>query len=149
MTTTILRAVQFAAQAHDGQRRKHSDGDFITHPIAVARSVAALADRSGGDDGAVIAALLHDTVEDTAVTLGQIEVAFGPDVAGLVEALTRRDGETYRAYIDRVIESGPRVRAVKRADAAHNLSTLPEGHSLRRRYESTIALIDEADGRVR
>ena len=83
-TERIWRARQFATVAHQTQTRKYSGRPYIEHPLAVARMVA----RFDHDEDMVIAALLHDTVEDTSVTIGEIECVFGPGVAVLVNDLT-------------------------------------------------------------
>lgn len=81
----FARACHVAAIAHAGQVRKGRDGPpYINHPLDVARLVA----EDGAGRDAVIAAVLHDTVEDTALTLAEIAADFGPEVAGLVQDLT-------------------------------------------------------------
>src|SRR5690606_20863961 len=79
----VLRAAAFATQRHRRQRRRDADGSpYITHPLALADL---LANRGGVADPVVLcAALLHDTVEDTATTLEEIELAFGARVAAVV-----------------------------------------------------------------
>ncbi len=83
----LLKAVEFAAEKHRNQRRKSGEGvPYINHPIGVARL---LADVGGVDEEDVlIAALLHDTVEDTDTTPEELEHAFGPNVRELVDAVT-------------------------------------------------------------
>ena len=84
--TLIERAAQFAKDAHESinQRRKYSDQPYIVHPAAVAEIVASVTD----DENMICAAWLHDVVEDTPVTLGEIKSAFGDDIANLVDGLT-------------------------------------------------------------
>lgn len=80
------QARRYATQVHaeSGQRRKYTDEPYIVHPTAVVELV-----RSVTDDPVMLAAAwLHDTVEDTATTLNDIENHFGPEVARLVEMLT-------------------------------------------------------------
>ena len=78
-------ALRFATQAHEGQVRKYSGEPYIVHPMNVARIVAEVTD----DVNMLCAAYLHDTVEDTDVTLDEIAISgFGGDVARLVEMLT-------------------------------------------------------------
>jgi GTP pyrophosphokinase len=76
----LRRAYAIANAAHQGQLRKSGE-PFITHPLAVARILAAL----GMDTTALVAALLHDTVEDTTYTLAALDQDFGPEVATVVE----------------------------------------------------------------
>lgn len=82
----IARALAFARSAHEGQWRKSGE-PYIVHPIGVARITAEL----GGDVPAVVAALLHDTVEDTGVSLTEIAKRFSPLVAEVVDGLTKLD----------------------------------------------------------
>ena len=80
----LLKAVRFATQAHEGQVRKFQDVPYIVHPTAVATYIEIL----GGTTTERITALLHDTVEDTDVTIEQIVEQFGFEVAQLVAELT-------------------------------------------------------------
>lgn len=85
--TRLLQAIDFAAYKHRQQRRKSSEGiPYINHPIAVARLLAEV----GGieDEDVLVAAVLHDTVEDTATTREELEAAFGPAVRRLVDEVT-------------------------------------------------------------
>ena len=82
----IKKAIDFAIKAHEGQFRKSGE-PYVTHPILVAAITAAIT----GDEDMTIAALLHDVVEDTPVTLQEIQEAFGKRVAPLVEGLTKID----------------------------------------------------------
>ncbi len=132
-------AAQFALHAHDGQFRVTGEA-YITHPVAVAEYLF----HAGASEDEVIAAFLHDTVEDTDVTIEQIEALFGPEVAHIVAAVTKVEGETYNQFIDRVIAAGPSAMAVKRADIHHNLSTLPpEKERLRTRYVTALVRLSD------
>ena len=85
--TRLLAALDFAADKHRAQRRKcASDVPYINHPIRVARLLTEV----GGveDENILMAAALHDTLEDTATTRAEIEDAFGPVVCRLVEEVT-------------------------------------------------------------
>ncbi len=85
--TTLLQALDFAADKHSGQRRKNAENSpYINHPIGVARILAEV----GGieDEQVLIAAILHDTIEDTATTREELEAAFGPVIRGLVDEVT-------------------------------------------------------------
>ena len=92
-TTLVTRAVIFAAQAHDGAVRKGTSIPYIVHPMEAAAIAAGLTD----DPEVIAAAVLHDTVEDTTTTLDQIEAAFGPRVAELVEAESEDKRENQKA----------------------------------------------------
>lgn len=79
-----FHALQVAIRVHDGQNRR--DGQpFVTHPVAVANLVA----NWGMDSECVVAALLHDAVEDTPLTFSEVEECFGPEVRALVQGVTR------------------------------------------------------------
>ena len=82
-TALIVRAAAFAAERHRDQRRKDADASpYINHPLALADVLA----NEGGVTEAIVlaAALLHDTIEDTATTARELAEAFGQDVAGIV-----------------------------------------------------------------
>lgn len=80
----VEKAYTFAFQAHAGQRRESGES-FITHPLGVAMILAEL----GLDLTTIIAGLLHDVVEDTPVTLEEIEETFGEEIAVLVDGVTK------------------------------------------------------------
>jgi guanosine-3',5'-bis(diphosphate) 3'-pyrophosphohydrolase len=126
--TLVRRAYAFAEAAHRGQRRK-DDRAFIAHPVRVARL---LADR-GYDEEVVAAALLHDVVEDTSVTLSEVRERFGARVAELVACVTEDPelptAERKRAYREGVRHSPPAARAICAADKVCNVSDLREAAS--------------------
>src|SRR6266511_1009584 len=80
------RAYEVASEKHTGQVRK-SGLPFVAHPLGVAMIVADL----GLDATSIIAALLHDVVEDTSMTLAEVEAQFGPEVAKITDGLTKLD----------------------------------------------------------
>ena len=90
--SNLNEAICFATQAHSGQRRKASGEAYILHPL----EVAVIVSRMGGDEDVVIAALLHDVVEDCGVAIETIEERFGPRVRQLVSSETenKRHGES-------------------------------------------------------
>jgi (p)ppGpp synthase/HD superfamily hydrolase len=111
-----------ASRAHEGQRRK--DGaPYIVHPLRVA--VCVVEELGKAEDDLVAAALLHDTVEDTPLTLGEVEKLAGPRVRGLVDLLTKpklKDkAELDRIYFARLREGDPGASVVKCADRIDNL----------------------------
>ena len=123
----IQRAYEVAARWHAGQYRKSGD-PYITHPLAVASILANL----GMDTTTLVAALLHDTIEDTDYTLEQISRDFGPEVALLVDGVTKLDAvklgdaakaETIRKMVVAMAKD-PRVLVIKLADRLHNMRTL-------------------------
>ncbi|MFL6131640.1 MAG: RelA/SpoT family protein, partial [Nocardioidaceae bacterium] len=117
-----------AAASHSGQKRISGE-DFIEHPLGVATILADL----GMDTTTLVAALLHDTVEDTDITLESITTDFGPEVAHLVDGVTKIDkvkfgdagaqAETIRKMIVAMARD-PRVLVIKLADRLHNMRTL-------------------------
>src|SRR4051812_47058680 len=128
-TTLITRAYEVAADAHSEQVRKSGEA-YISHPLAVATIVAGL----GLDDITVAAALLHDAVEDTGVSLQDVERDFGPDVAALVDGVTKLERvkfdskEQQQAATMRkmllAMARDLRVVIIKLADRLHNMRTL-------------------------
>ncbi|PYE56398.1 RelA/SpoT family protein [Deinococcus yavapaiensis] len=127
----VTRAFELADHAHAGVKRKSGE-PYITHPVAVAQILADL----GMDTDAVIAGLLHDTVEDTEVTFEEIEAGFGPDVRRIVEGETKvskltkmssnlqdEQAENLRQML--IAMTGDiRIIIVKLADRLHNMRTL-------------------------
>ncbi|MCD2442317.1 bifunctional (p)ppGpp synthetase/guanosine-3',5'-bis(diphosphate) 3'-pyrophosphohydrolase [Agromyces sp. SYSU K20354] len=122
----IERAYTVAERAHEGQKRKSGE-PYITHPIAVAQILADL----GIGSKTVAAALLHDTVEDTAYTLDQVRADFGDEIAMLVDGVTKLDkvkygdstqAETVRKMIV-AMSKDIRVLIIKLADRLHNART--------------------------
>ncbi len=123
----IVRAYEVAEQLHEGQRRRSGD-PYITHPLAVTTILAEL----GMDTTTLVAALLHDTVEDTRYSLEDVGREFGADVAQLVDGVTKLDkvqfGEAAEAETIRkmvvAMARDPRVLVIKLADRLHNMRTL-------------------------
>jgi GTP diphosphokinase / guanosine-3',5'-bis(diphosphate) 3'-diphosphatase len=128
-TALITRAYLQSADAHRGQSR-NSGEPFVQHPLAVARIVSDL----GLDDVTIAAALLHDTVEDTGVTLNDIGQSFGGDVAAIVDGVTKLDRvqfnsrEAQQAATMRkmlvAMAKDLRVLIIKLADRLHNMRTI-------------------------
>jgi GTP diphosphokinase / guanosine-3',5'-bis(diphosphate) 3'-diphosphatase len=123
----IERAYEVAARLHAGQSRRSGD-PYITHPLAVATILAEL----GMNHDTICAALLHDTVEDTQYTIGQLREEFGDDIATLVDGVTKLDkvkyGEAAQAETVRkmvvAMSRDIRVLVIKLADRLHNMRTL-------------------------
>jgi GTP pyrophosphokinase len=122
-------AIEFSRAAHQGQMRQSGD-PYISHPIAVASILAPLRI----DVQAIIAALLHDVVEDTEVTTEQVAKKFGKPVAELVEGLSKLDRIKFETHEDAQAENfrkmllamarDVRVILIKLADRLHNMRTL-------------------------
>ncbi|PKQ17973.1 MAG: GTP pyrophosphokinase, partial [Actinobacteria bacterium HGW-Actinobacteria-8] len=125
-TGLIERAHAVAEQAHEGQFRKTGE-PYITHPIAVAEIIASL----GLPDTVIVAALLHDVVEDTNFPLTDIAAEFGDEVASFVDGVTKLDrltfGEAAQAETVRklvvAMARDIRVLLLKLADRLHNART--------------------------
>jgi guanosine-3',5'-bis(diphosphate) 3'-pyrophosphohydrolase len=123
----LQRGYDRAEACHRGQLRKSGD-PYITHPLAVATILAEL----GMDTTTLVAALLHDTVEDTGLTLDDITKEFDAEVAHLVDGVTKLDkvkfgaaaeAETIRKMVVAMARD-PRVLVIKLADRLHNMRTL-------------------------
>jgi GTP diphosphokinase / guanosine-3',5'-bis(diphosphate) 3'-diphosphatase len=123
----LRRAYAVADHWHAGQTRK-SGAPYVTHPLAVAILLAEI----GMDTTTLVAALLHDTVEDTGLTIGEVKAEFGAEVAVLVDGVTKLDGsrwgdhaeaETFKKMIV-AASIDLRVLVIKLADRVHNLRTL-------------------------
>jgi GTP pyrophosphokinase len=136
----LYRAYAVADRWHSGQFRK-SGAPYITHPLAVAILLADI----GMDTTTLVAALLHDTVEDTGLTIGEVKAEFGAEVAVLVDGVTKLDGakwgdhaegETFRKMI-LAASIDLRVLVIKLADRVHNMRTL--AHHPRREKRERIA----------
>src|SRR6188768_1038136 len=123
----LERAYLTAERLHAGQMRRSGD-TFITHPLAVTTILADI----GMTEPTLVAALLHDTVEDTAYTLDELRSDFGDEVAQLVDGVTKLDkvqyGETAQAETIRkmivAMARDIRVLVIKLADRLHNMRTV-------------------------
>ncbi|MBP7185143.1 MAG: bifunctional (p)ppGpp synthetase/guanosine-3',5'-bis(diphosphate) 3'-pyrophosphohydrolase, partial [Saprospiraceae bacterium] len=126
--TQIRLAYELAVDAHSKQRRKSGE-PYILHPIEVARICT---EEIGLGPTAVICALLHDVVEDTDITLAEINEKFGLRVATIVDGLTKLDGvydsdnpqaENFKKVLSTLVDD-VRVVLIKMADRLHNMRTL-------------------------
>ena len=127
--SVINRAYETAKEAHRHQSRSSGES-YINHPLAVARIVADL----GLDEISVAAALLHDAVEDTEITLADVEAEFGPEVAQIVDGVTKLERlqfdskEAQQAATMRkmlvAMARDLRVLIIKLADRLHNMRTI-------------------------
>ena len=125
----LRRAWEVGSAAHEGQTRKSGE-PYITHPVAVAEVLAEL----GLDVETLIAAILHDTIEDTPLTQAEITAEFGESVAELVDGVTKLDKLYFRDRQEAAAESfrkmllamsrDLRVIMIKLADRLHNMRTL-------------------------
>ncbi|MBV9487191.1 MAG: bifunctional (p)ppGpp synthetase/guanosine-3',5'-bis(diphosphate) 3'-pyrophosphohydrolase, partial [Frankiaceae bacterium] len=126
-TRLVARAYEVAERCHRGQMRRSGD-PYISHPLAVATIAAEL----GMEPPTLCAALLHDTVEDTAMSLAEVTREFGDEVGRLVDGVTKLDkvryGESAEAETIRkmvvAMARDPKVLIVKLADRLHNIRTV-------------------------
>ncbi|MBB5937529.1 (p)ppGpp synthase/HD superfamily hydrolase [Streptomyces zagrosensis] len=123
----LRRAYELAESSHRGQMRKSGE-PYITHPLAVTLILAEL----GAETTTLTASLLHDTVEDTEVTLAQVREEFGEEVRYLVDGVTKLEKVDYGAAAEpetfrkMLVATGNdvRVMSIKLADRLHNMRTL-------------------------
>jgi len=118
-------AIEIAAKAHGNQVRKGTDIPYVTHPFAVVIILL----KAGCVDEVVIAGILHDTVEDTSITLDYIRDTFGEKVASIVEGCSEPDKsltweERKRHTLEFLKTATPEVRLVACADKLHNIRTI-------------------------
>ena len=125
----LNRAYVFAMKAHGSQKRASGD-PYFSHPL----EVAAILTELKVDDATIAAAMLHDTIEDTTVTREQVDKAFGDEIGGLVDGLTKlgrldfvtkhaEQAENFRKLLLAIADDA-RVLLVKLADRLHNMRTL-------------------------
>ncbi len=151
----LNRAYVYAMKAHGDQRRASGD-PYFSHPIEVA---AILTDLKL-DDATIAAALLHDTIEDTAATRAEIDQLFGKDIGALVEGLTKlkkldlvtkeaKQAENLRKLLLAIVDD-VRVLLVKLADRLHNMRTIAYMPlaSRRRTAEETLEIYAPLAGRM-
>lgn len=128
-TTLLQKAFDFAAEAHSGQKRRSGE-PYLVHCLEVAKILT----KMKMDSGSIIAAVLHDTIEDSDVTKEDVEKEFGAEVADIVDGVTKlsklqfsnkevRQAENYRKMI-LAMSRDIRVILVKLADRLHNMRTL-------------------------
>ncbi len=135
----IKRAYDLAVEAHAGQRRASGE-EFVSHTVEVATILAVLR----LDTASIVAGLIHDTVEDTHVTLAELGERFGQEVAALVDGVTKIGKVEFRSHTEQQVENyrklllsmaaDARVILIKLADRLHNMRTLehlPEGKQRR------------------
>ena len=146
-TTLVERAYDYAISMHEGQTRVSGE-PFVTHPIEVANILAQMQ----LDADSIVAALLHDTVEDTDSTYAEIKSKFGEDIATLVDGVTKLEKIAYSTKEDEQVENlrkmffamakDIRVILIKLADRLHNMRTMksmPE-HKQREKARETLEI---------
>jgi GTP pyrophosphokinase len=140
----LRKAYDVAQRLHEGQLRKSGE-PYITHPLAVAQTLADL----GMDTTTIVGALLHDTVEDTEYTVDELRDDFGAEIALLVDGVTKFEKVSYGDFAEvetirkMIILAGADVRVlvIKLADRLHNMRTL-EARSIASRVRIARATMD-------
>jgi guanosine-3',5'-bis(diphosphate) 3'-pyrophosphohydrolase len=127
-TQLLLDAASFAARAHDGQTRKDGETPYAVHPFRVCLVVREV---FGFDDPRMlIAALLHDTIEDTTTDFDEIAERYGSEIAAWVGYLTKDkrlpDAERERDYLAKIKSAPWQVQVCKLADIFDNLMDIPQ-----------------------
>jgi GTP pyrophosphokinase len=140
-TDLLKRAYELAREAHEGQKRKTGE-PYITHPVTVALMLA----EYGLDEQTLAAAFLHDAVEDTPLTVGEITTQFGEEVGRLIDGVTKLDRVRYSnreqaqaATIRKMVVAmaqDVRVLIIKLFDRLHNMRTV---HALRDEKQRRVA----------
>ncbi|MBQ9897999.1 MAG: HD domain-containing protein [Ruminococcus sp.] len=140
-TELTIKAMKLAYTAHHGQTDK-TGVPYIFHPFHVAEQM--------NDEYSTCAALLHDIVEDTDITIARLEGEFPPEVTEAVKALTHEEGVDYIEYLRQIAEN-PIAKAVKLADIAHNSDqtrlaaggtvSAAEAERLRKKYETAKSIL--------
>jgi (p)ppGpp synthase/HD superfamily hydrolase len=129
LTPRLAEALSFAIAAHDGQVRKGTEVPYVAHLLGV----AGLALEAGGDEDVAVAALLHDVVEDTDVTVEDVRAGFGDRVAGIVAACSDTNvtpkppwEPRKAAYLDHMADPATPhdVLVVALADKLHNVRSI-------------------------
>lgn len=135
-TPKIIECLRFVEELHHGQYDKIG-APYILHPVFVAEQM--------DTEKATIVALLHDVIEDTSITLDDLhDKGYSDEIIVAIDALTRRTGETYSTYIER-LSNNKLARRVKIADLRHNLQ--PErvamfgNTSLVKRYQKALRML--------
>ena len=140
--TRLLMAIAFAAEKHRHQRRKDAEASpYINHPISVANALAV--EGRVTDEAILLAACLHDTVEDTETTFEEIEEIFGTEVSNLVRNVTDdkslEKAQRKQLQIEHAATSSDKAKQIKVADKICNIRDIttcpPQDWSLERRTE--------------
>lgn len=121
----VEKALQIASKSHRNQCRKNTDIPYITHPVTVGMMLM----KAGYDDDIIAAGILHDTVEDTKLTLKDIEREFGPRIARIVEGCSEPNKslpwkERKEHTIEFLKTASEEIRVVACADKLHNIRSI-------------------------
>ena len=128
-------ALKLATEKHKGQKRKMSDKEAITHPIAVANNFLKEPYR--------IAAVLHDTIEDTDLTIDDLEeMGLEKGLIRVIDMLTHKKEQSYLEYI-LLCSTNTMARNIKIADLKHNLLDNPTSKCAEDRYKMALYILGE------
>lgn len=137
----VHNAFEFASRWHYGQNDRGGEPHMF-HVVRVADAVR----KNGGTPSEIVAALLHDVVEDTGCTVEQIGFTFSPVVADIVGALTRSCyiEERYRDFIERCCANGRSARLIKECDILDNIERIDDAHldMVKKRYEPALYYLE-------
>ena len=139
MQEKLEEAIKVAVEAHAGQT-DNAGAPYILHPLRVMQACETIEQK--------IAATLHDVIEDSALTLGDLREQFGEEIADAVDALTRRDGESYMQFVDRCGQNDL-ARAVKLCDLADKMNLDRLGRELTEADHKRQAKYEKAEKRLR
>jgi guanosine-3',5'-bis(diphosphate) 3'-pyrophosphohydrolase len=147
VATALLDALAFAARKHRDQRRKDAEASpYINHPIGVAHVLAA--EGAVTDPAVLVAAILHDTVEDTRTSFAELEAVFGAAVAGLVRELTDDKSlpkmERKRLQVAHAASASAGAKQIKLADKICNIRDITDTPPADWSAERRLAYLDWA-----
>lgn len=127
------QALRIATKAHEGQLRKISKKEYITHPIAVASKF--------NDEKHKVVAVLHDTIEDTELTLDDLrKTGLEEELITVVDVLTKKDNQSYLEYI--LLQKTNKIAcAVKKEDLRYNLSDNPSNKCIEDKYLMALFIL--------
>lgn len=152
LSISLLRAIEFAAEKHKCQKRKgKSQTPYINHPIRVAHLLAEFGQSENSD--LLMAAILHDTIEDTATTIDELVVAFGEHVAKIVMEVTDDKSlpapERKRLQVIQTPKKSIEAKMLKIADKTCNVKDITLDPPTNWTLERKIAYLDWAEAVVK
>lgn len=145
LRTQIMKAMMFATEKHKGQKRRFCDKPYVIHPKAVAR----ILEKLGCSTLLIVAALLHDTLEDTDATYDELVDTFGVEVADLVFELSNRKPKSMSKHdymVKKIQGLSFNALTIKLADRLHNILYLEfdrvDIKFVKKYYFETVAMMD-------
>lgn len=143
MSELVLKAWDFAARHHGDQTYGGTILPYLYHLVKVVERVRS----KTGSESSLIAAILHDVIEDTEATLEDVNREFGPEVANLVDHLTHYKEDTYKEYLERMYRGNDSATLIKICDIQENLLHGGLYPSMIKRYEDALEyLTRDTDG---